>query len=140
MTPSEAERATAAVEGYLRSLEGGWRRLGAGEWGLTVEAAGWPLHVGLALRDGLLRAQAEALGPDRVSDHELLHRNRGMRLARYTHAGDGTVWVEADVPPGAVDALLVDRLLGSVVDAAVVARHRAADVAGRRGTQGAAGA
>jgi hypothetical protein len=72
-----------------------------------------------------LRAQAQALGPDRIADHELLHRNRALVLARYTHAGNGTVWVEADLPPAAVDATWVDRLLGAVVDAATVARWRA---------------
>lgn len=114
-----------AVQAYLEGLDGDWRRLAAGEWGLSLEAAGWPLHVGVALRDGLLRVQAEALGPDRVSDHELLHRNRGLRLVRYAHAGDGTVWVQGEVPEGAVDPPLLDGLLGAVVGAAIVARERA---------------
>lgn len=114
----------ATVEDYLAGLEASWRRVARTEWGLTVEAGGRPLDVGLAVRDGLLRAQAQALAPDRVSDHELLHRNRGMVLARYTHAGDGTVWVEADLPPVAVDAQWVDRLLGAVVEASTVARWR----------------
>lgn len=117
---------TATVEGYLDGLEASWRRVADGEWGLTHEdVGGRPLHVGLALRDGVLRAQAQALDPDRVGDHELLHRNRGLVLARYTHAGDGTVWVEADLPPTAVDATWVDRLLGAVVEAATAARGRA---------------
>ena len=116
----------SVVEEYLSSLEGGHRRLAPTEWGLTVESPpGWPLHVGVALRDGLLRVQTEALPPDRVGDHELLHRNRGLRFARYTHAGDGTVWVEADVPPQAVTPQLLDRLLGSVVAAATAVRERA---------------
>jgi hypothetical protein len=114
-----------AVEGYLGSLEGGVRRLGEAQWGLTLEAAGWPLDVGLAWRVGLLRAQAPVLPPGRVSDHELLHRNRGLRLVRYAHAADGTVWVEGDLPPEAVDATWLDRLLGALVAAATVARERA---------------
>ena len=113
------------VEDYLAGLEADWRRLAELEWGLTLEVAGWPLHVGLAVRDGLLRAQAEALDADQLHDHELLHRNRGMVLARYTQAGDGTVWVEADLPPAAGDAEWIDRLLGAVVEAAGVARFRA---------------
>jgi len=115
----------ATVERYLAGLEADWRRLAELEWGLTVEAAGWPLHLGLAVRDGLLRAQAEAVGPGELRDHELLHRNRGMALVRYTHAGDGTVWVEGDLPPAAGDAEWIDRLLGAVVEAAGVARFRA---------------
>ncbi len=122
---------TATVEGYLDGLEASWRRVADGEWGLTLEdVGGRPLHVGLALRDGLLRAQAQALDPDLIGDHELLHRNRGLVLACYTHAGDGTVWVEADLPPAAVDATWVDRLLGAVVEAATVARWRAGDRGG----------
>jgi len=117
--------AAAAVEACLSSLEGDWRRLADGEWGLTLEAAGWPLHLGISLRNGLLRAQAEALGPDQISDHELLHRNRGLRLVRYAHAGDGTVWVQGEVPIQAIDAELVDGLLGAVVAAAIVSRERA---------------
>jgi hypothetical protein len=118
-------RPADTVQRYLEGLEGGWRRLADGEWGLSLEAAGWPLHVGIALRDGLLRVQAEALAPDRISDHELLHRNRNLRLVRYAHAGDGTVWVQGEVPEGAVDAALLDGLLGAVVGAAIVARERA---------------
>ncbi len=125
--------AAAAVEAYLASLEGGWRRLADGEWGLTIDAAGWPLHVGVVIRDGLLRAQAQALDPGQISDHELLHRNRDLRLVRYAHAGDGTVWVMGDAPVAAVDEDLVDRLLGAVVAAAIVARERAAIGHGRLG-------
>lgn len=113
------------VHRYLESLDGDWRRLAAGEWGISLEAAGWPLHVGIALREGVLRVQGEALAPDRISDHELLHRNRGLRLVRYAHAGDGTVWVQGEVPERALDAALLDGLLGAVVGAAIVARERA---------------
>ncbi|MBA3328081.1 MAG: hypothetical protein H0T43_07250 [Solirubrobacterales bacterium] len=113
------------VQAYLEGLDADWRRLADGEWGLSLDAAGWPLHVGVALRDGLLRVQAEALAPDRVADHELLHRNRGLRLVRYAHAGDGTVWVQGEVPEAAVDSALIDRLLGAVVGAAIAARERA---------------
>jgi hypothetical protein len=79
----------ATVDEYLSGLELEWRRVAAGEWGLTVEAAGWPLHLGLALRDGLLRAQGEVVGPDQLSSHELLYRNRGLVLVRYAETGAG---------------------------------------------------
>jgi hypothetical protein len=114
------------VDTYLATLEAEWRKVAEEEWGLTVDAAGWPLHVGLAFRDGLLRTQAEALGPDQVSEHELLFRNRSLVLVRYAHTGAGAVWVHGELPPELVTPQWLDRLLGMLVDAATVARHRAA--------------
>ena len=113
------------VDAYLETLEAEWRRVAHGEWGLTVDAAGWPLHIGLAFRDGLLRAQAEVLGPDALSDHELLFRNRGLVMVRYAHTGAGAVWVHGELPPELVTDRWLDRLLGFLVEAATVARHRA---------------
>jgi hypothetical protein len=114
------------VEAYLETLEAQWRSVARGEWGLTVEAAGWPLHIGLALRDGMLRAQAEAVGPDQVAEHELLFRNRSLVLVRYAHTGAGAVWVHGEIPPELATPEWLDRLLGMLVEAASVARHRAA--------------
>jgi hypothetical protein len=120
----------ATVDTYLQGLDADWRTVARGEWGLTVEAAGWPLHLGMAWRDGMLRAQAEVLGPGQVSDHELLFRNRGLVLVRFAHTGAGAVYVMGELPRELVSAEWLDRLLGMLVDAAVVARHRAAS---RRG-------
>jgi hypothetical protein len=115
----------ATVDAYLSGLDLEWRRVASGEWGLTVDAAGWPLHLGLALRDGLLRAQGEVVGPDQLSSHELLFRNRGLVLVRYAETGAGAVWVHGELPPELVSAEWLDRLLGLLVDAAIVARQRA---------------
>ncbi|MBA2636639.1 MAG: YbjN domain-containing protein [Solirubrobacterales bacterium] len=117
--------AAAVVEAYLASLAASFRTLGDDAWGLSVEAAGDALHIGLALRRGLLRAQAPVLAAGRVTAAELLLRNRGLRLVRYTHGDDGTVWVEGDLPPEAVSPKRLDELLGSLVAAATVARERA---------------
>jgi len=114
-----------AVEDYLQTLEVEWRRVAEGEWGLSVDAAGWPLHIGLAFRDGLLRAQAEVVGPDQLSDHELLYRNRGLSIVRFAHTGQGAVWIHGELAPELVGAHWLDRLLGMLVEAATVARRRA---------------
>jgi hypothetical protein len=117
--------AAAAVEAYLETLEGETRRVAAGEWGLTVDAAGWPLHVGVALRDGLLRAQAEVIQPGRLDDHVLLHWNRSLPLVRFSHTGEGAVWVQGDLP---VETVTIDRLdgfLGLLVRVATQAREAA---------------
>ena len=118
--------ANTAVSEFLASLEAPSREVAPGEWGLTVDAAGWPLHVGLAFRDGLLRVQCEAVGPDAVSEHELLFRNRGLVMVRYAHTGAGAVWVHGELPPELVTPEWIDRLLGMLVDAATVVRNRAA--------------
>jgi hypothetical protein len=129
---------TDTVNQYVQSLEAESRRVSETEWGLTVEAAGWPLDIGVALRDGLLRAQAAVLGPGQVSDHELLVRNRSLVIVRYAHTGAGDVVVHGELAPELVDPEWLDRLLGMVVDAAVVARHRAQAPAGARATPPAA--
>jgi hypothetical protein len=117
--------AAAIVERYLQGLGPAARTVAPGEWGVSVDAAGRPLHLGLRLDRGLLRAQGEALGPDLVSDHELLVRNRGLLFVRYAHTGAGAVWVHGELPPELVTAEWLDRLLGSLVDAAIVVRGRA---------------
>ena len=114
-----------AVEEALRGAGAPWRRLAAGEWGLVAEAGGWALDVGVAVRDGLLAAQAEALPPGRADPHALLHRNRRLRLVRFSHTAAGAVWVQGELPLGAVTAPEVDRLLGLLAQAAADVRAAA---------------
>jgi hypothetical protein len=114
------------VDRYLASLEGQTRRLTDSEWGLSVEAAGWPLHVGVAIRDGLLQAQAEVVGAGQLDEHTLLFWNRSLPLVRFAQTGAGEVYVKGDVPVAAVDAALLDRFLGLLVRTATMARERAA--------------
>jgi len=114
------------ADAYIASLGEAARRVADGEWGVTIEdAAGWPLHVGIRLGDGFLRAQAEVVGADQVSDHELLFRNRSLRVVRLAHTGAGDVWVVGDLPEAAVSTTELDRLLGLLVAAAVDVRQRA---------------
>jgi hypothetical protein len=118
--------ARSVADAYIASLGGAARRVADGEWGVTIEdAAGWPLHVGIRLTDGFLRAQAEVVGADQVSDHELLFRNRTLRVVRLAHTGAGDVWVVGDLPESAVSAPGLDRLLGLLVAAAIDVRQRA---------------
>ena len=124
MAVSEAD-ATAVIDTYLHSLEGETRQVAAGEWGLTTDAAGWPLHVGVALREGLLRAQAEVVGPGRIDDHVLLHWNRSLPLVRFSHTGDRSVWVQGDLPREAITSDRLDGFLGLLVRVATQAREAA---------------
>jgi hypothetical protein len=123
---SELQRAAAGVvDRFLAALEGETRRVADLEWGLTVDAAGWPLHVGAAIRDGLLRAQAEVVGAGQIDPHSLLHWNRGLPHARFTETGAGDVWLEADMDLEAVTPERLDGFLGLVVRLATQARERA---------------
>ena len=121
-----------AVEAALRAAGAPWRRVAEGEWGLVAEAGGWDLQVGVALRDGLLAAQAEALGPGRLDPHALLHRNRRLRLVRFSHTAAGAVWVQGELPLAAVTPAEVDRLLGLLVQAAADARAAGAGATSSR--------
>ena len=124
MAARETE-AAAVIGAFLDALEGETRRVAPAEWGLTVDAAGWPLHVGVALRDGLLRAQAEVVEPERIPDHVLLHWNRSLPLVRFSHSGAGAVWVQGDLPLEAVTAERLDGFLGLLVRVATQAREAA---------------
>jgi hypothetical protein len=118
--------AVSVVDDYVASLPGSVRRLGHGEWGITLpaeQAAGWPLDVGLRVSDELLRVQAFALGASEdVNPWNFLHWNRGTRLVRFSCTRAGDIWVQADLPVSAVDERMVDRMLGLVVEGAVLAR------------------
>src|SRR2546427_1353608 len=114
MAASESE-AAAVIDTFLDALEGETRRVAPSEWGLTVDAAGWPLHVGVALREGLLRAQAEVVEPGRIDDHVLLRWNRSLPFVRFSHSGAGAVWVQGDLPLEAVSANRLDGFLGLLV-------------------------
>jgi hypothetical protein len=107
-----------AVEEALRESGVAWRSVAPGEWGLTVPAGGWDLHVGLVLRGGILAAQAEALGPGVASERALLRRNRTLRLVRFSVTAAGAVYVQGELPEAAVVPSEVDRLLGLLVAAA----------------------
>jgi hypothetical protein len=118
--------ATHVVDSYLSALPGGTRRLGTSEWGVTIppeQAAGWPLDMSVRIVEGILRVQAFALGAgDAINPWNFLHWNRSTRMIRFSCTRAGDIWVQADVPVAAVDERMVDRLLGLVVEGAVMAR------------------
>ena len=123
--------AASVVDEYVSVLPGETRRLGDGEWGITLPAdqgGGWPLDVGLRIADELLRVQAFALGADEaINPWNFLHWNRSTRHVRFACTQAGDIWIHADLPVAAVDEREVDRLLGLVAEAALAARHAMAD-------------
>ena len=101
----------------------GGRSLAPGEWGLTLpDVGGWPLDIGLRLRRGVLRAQAFVAPAGAVDEHELLVRNRGLLMVRFTHTGSGDVWLVGEAFEDDVDEGAIDRLLGLLVQAAADVR------------------
>ena len=114
------------VDRYVAALDGDTRRVSDLEWGITVDCAGWPLHVGVSLRDGLLRAQAEVLGPGSLDPATLLRWNRGLPLVRFSHTSAGAVYVEGELPAEALGPTRLDGFLGLLVRVATQAREAAA--------------
>jgi Putative bacterial sensory transduction regulator len=113
------------IDEFVGSLDGETRRVGFAEWGITVEAAGWPLHVGVAIRDGLLRAQAHVVEPGRIDPHDLLRWNRQVPFLCFAHTRDGEVWIQGELPLSAVSVGELDRFLGLLVLSATQAREAA---------------
>ncbi|HET6447601.1 MAG TPA: YbjN domain-containing protein [Conexibacter sp.] len=113
------------VDAFIAGLEGETRQLAFAEWGITVDAAGWPLHVGVAIRDGVLRAQAHVVEPGRIAPHDLLRWNRQVPFMRFAHTRDGEVWIQGDLPLVAVSPAELDRFLGLLVLSATQARQAA---------------
>jgi Putative bacterial sensory transduction regulator len=121
--------AVDVVDSYVAALPGETRRLGHGEWGITVaaeQARGWPLEVGVRVVEGLLRVQAFALGAsEAINPWNFLHWNRQTRFVRFACTRSGDIWVHGDLPVAGLDAQAVDRLLGLVVEGALNARDAA---------------
>jgi hypothetical protein len=118
--------ARTVVRGFLQGLDGEHREVADGEWGLVLDdVGGRPLEVGLRLRDGLLALQAWVAPPGIANPHRLLHRNRLAPLVRYAHASAGDVHVHVELPEVAVTAVLLDRVLGGMVEAALWVRQAA---------------
>jgi hypothetical protein len=122
--------AVDVVDAYVTALPGETRRLAHGEWGITMsaeQANGWPLEIGVRVADGILRVQAFALAASEdLNPWNFLHWNRQTRYARFACTEAGDIWVQGDVPVQGLDDQGVDRLLGLVVEGALIARQYAA--------------
>jgi hypothetical protein len=108
---------------FVASLDGETRQVAHAEWGITTEAAGWPLHVGVAIRDGFLRAQAQVAEPGALPAEDLLRWNRQIPLVRFSHTRSGEAWIQGDLPLSAVTPPELDRFLGLLVLCATQARE-----------------
>lgn len=112
-----------AVHELLVSLGAETRAVAPGEWGLALDAGDYPLHVGVALRGELLRAQAAVLPAEAISPHQLLYWNRQAPLVCFAQNQAGEVWVCGELPLAALSGELLDRFLGLLVASAARARE-----------------
>jgi hypothetical protein len=111
------------VAAFLASLEVEVRAPAAGQWGLSLDAAGHVLDVGLSVRGPLLRAQAAVLPPGVIDPHQLLYWNRQAPLVAFAENLAGEVFLVGELPLHALDAELLDRFLGLLLAAATRARE-----------------
>lgn len=120
------------VASFLSSLETEVRSVAAGEWGITVDAAGFELDVGIAIRGPLLRAQAAVLPAGLIDPHQLLYWNRQAPLVCFAENRAGEVFVSGEIPLESLSAETLDRFLGLLLASATRAREVAIQNAGRQ--------
>jgi hypothetical protein len=128
MPDSPSER----VASFLSSLDIEVRAVAAGEWGITVDAAGFDLDVGIAIRGPLLRAQAAVLPAGLIDPHQLLYWNRQAPLVCFGENRAGEVFVSGEIPLESLSAETLDRFLGLLLASATRAREFAIQNSERR--------
>ena len=116
------------IDRYVSALPGETRRLGPGQWGITVEPESpSALDIGLRISNELLKVQAFVASQHPMLDPWLfLAWNRQTRLIRFGATKSGDIWINADVPLVGLDEQTLDRVLGLVVEGAVTGRNYAA--------------
>ena len=79
--------------------------------------------MGVAIRDGFLRAQAAVAEPGALAPEDLLRWNRQVPLVRFSHTRAGEAWIQGELPLVAVSPTELDRFLGLLVLCATQARE-----------------
>jgi hypothetical protein len=115
--------ATERVTSFLSSLEIEVRSVAPGEWGITVDAAGFELDVGIAIRGPLLRAQAAVLPAGVIDPHQLLYWNRQAPFVCFGENRAGEVFVSGEIPLESLGTETLDRFLGLLLASPTRARE-----------------
>ncbi len=111
------------VTRFMASLESDVRTVAPGEWGLSLDAAGHPLDVGVSIRGPFVRAQAAVLPAGLIDPHQLLYWNRQAPLVCFAENRAGEVFVCGEVPLENASAETLDQFLGLLVASAARARE-----------------
>lgn len=117
------ESAADRIGRYMASLESHVRETAPGEWGLVLDAAGYVLDVGVAIRGRLLRAQAAVLPAGVINPHQLLYWNRQAPLVCFAENKAGEVFLCGELPLESLDVETLDRFLGLMLASATRARE-----------------
>lgn len=117
------ETASENVARFMASLGIDVREVAAGEWGLTLDAAGYALEVGVSIRGPLLRAQAAVLPGGVIDPHQLLYWNRQAPLVCFAENRAGEVYVCGELPLESASTETIDRFLGLLLTCATRARE-----------------
>ena len=117
------ETAVDRVRAFLESLESEVGEVAPGEWGLVLDAAGYRLDVGVAVKGELLRAQAAVLPAGVIDPHQLLYWNRQAPFVCFAENMAGEVFVCGELPLPALDVETLDRFLGLLLASATRARE-----------------
>jgi hypothetical protein len=108
---------------FMGSLQSDVREVAPGEWGLSLEAAGYPLDIGVAVHGPFVRAQAAVLPAGLIDPHQLLYWNRQAPLVCFAENRAGEVWVCGEVPLETASPETLDQFLGLLVASATRARE-----------------
>jgi hypothetical protein len=121
--PEPDPTARETLERFMAALGGDVREVASGEWGLSLEAGGFPLELGVSVRGRFVRAQAAVLPPDVIDPHQLLYWNRQAPLVCFAENRAGEVWVSGELPLTGLDAETLDQFLGLLLSLAARARE-----------------
>ena len=117
------DSATERVTRFLSSLQIEVRTVAQGEWGITLDAAGFELDIGIAIRGLLLRAQAAVLPAGVIDPHQLLYWNRQAPLVCFAENRSREVFVSGEIPLESLSTETLDRFLGLLLASATRARE-----------------
>lgn len=125
------DSAADRVARFMSSLDTDVRTVAPGEWGMTLQAAGYVLDVGITIRGPLLRAQAAVLPAGLIDPHQLLYWNRQAPFVCFAENRAGEVFVSGEIPLESISAEILDRFLGLLLASATRAREFAIHSADR---------
>jgi hypothetical protein len=123
MSAQEEAAATQRVAAFINSLDAEVREAGPAQWGIRLESAGHPLHVGVMIRGPLLRVQAAVLPAGLIDPHQLLYWNRQAPFVCFAENLAGEVFVTGELPLEQLGTETLDRFLGLLLTSATRARE-----------------